>query len=408
MEKGEKVAALAVGINLVLFGIKYIFSTLSGSIALKADAFHSLSDVVASSTVFVGLIIAKRKTKSFPYGLYKVENLVSVGVALAIFYAGYEIVMEATKGIAVELKNIWLTIASVLCIIAITYGYSRYATKVGTEINSPSLIADAKHIGVDMFSSAMVLVVLLSSFAGINLDKISAFIIVVIIAWSGGKILIDGIRVLLDASLDYKTLSIAEKLILAEPQVMEIRHLMGRNSGRYKFIEADIFLKTHDLDKAHFIANQIEVNIKRQIKNVDRVLIYYEPSKKENFIYAIPLTDANRHGISRHFGEAPYFGLITVRIKDNKVIDQKIVENPFTQIERGKGILVAEFLNKHQIDVIITKESFEGKGPYYVFSNAAVDNLLTEEETVDKALESLGILFLKIESTPQDSLENTS
>jgi len=393
MEKGEKVAALAVGIHLVLFGIKYIFSTISGSIALKADAFHSLSDVVASSTVFVGLIIAKRKTKSFPYGLYKVENLVSVMVALAIFYAGYEIVMEATKGIAVELQNIWLTIASVLCIIVITYGYSRYATKVGTEINSPSLIADAKHIGVDMFSSAMVLVVLLSSFAGVNLDRISAFIIVVIIAWSGGKILIDGIRVLLDASLDYKTLSIAEKLVLAEPQVMEIRHLMGRSSGRYKFIEADIFLKTHDLDKAHFIANRIEANIKMQIKNVDRVLIHYEPSKKENFIYAVPLTDANQHRISRHFGEAPYFGLITVRIKDQKAIEQKIVANPFTQVEHGKGILVAEFLNKHQIDVIITRESFEGKGPYYVFSSAAVDNLLTEEETVEKAMERLGIFF---------------
>ena len=400
MEKGEKVAALAVGINLVLFGIKYIFSTLSGSIALKADAFHSLSDVVASSTVFVGLIIAKRKTKSFPYGLYKVENLVSVGVALAIFYAGYEIVMEATEGIAIELKNIWLTIASVLCIIAITYGYSRYATKVGKEINSPSLIADAKHIGVDMFSSTMVLVVLLSSFAGINLDKISAFIIVVIIAWSGGKILIDGIRVLLDASLDYKTLSIAEKLILAEPQVMEVPHLMGRNSGRYKFIEADIFLKTHDLDKAHFIANRIETNIKRQIKNVDRVLIHYEPSKKESFIYAVPLKDDNQNRISRHFGEAPYFALITVRIKDKKAIDQKIVKNPFTQVEHGKGILVAEFLNKHQIDVIITKENFEGKGPYYVFSNAAVDNLVTEEETVDKALESIGIFFKKNESAP--------
>jgi cation diffusion facilitator family transporter len=393
MDKGEKVAALAVAIHVVLFGIKYIFSMLSGSIALKADAFHSLSDVVASSTVFVGLNIAKRKTKSFPYGLYKVENLVSVMVAIAIFYAGYEIVMEATKGMAVELQHIWVTIASVLCVIVITYGYSRYAIKVGTEINSPSLIADAKHIGVDMFSSAMVLIVLLSSFAGVNMDRISAYIIVVIIAWSGGKILIDGIRVLLDASLDYKTLSIAEKLILAEPQVMEIQHLMGRNSGRYKFIEADIFLKTHDLDKAHFTAHRIEANIKRQIKNVDRVLIHYEPKKKENFIYAVPLTDANQHRISPHFGEAPYFGLITVRIKDKKAIDQKIVENPFTQVAHGKGILVAEFLNKHQIDVIITQESFEGKGPYYVFSNAAVENLLTEEETVDSALESIGIFF---------------
>ena len=393
MEKGEKVAALAVGIHLVLFGIKYTFSTLSGSIALKADAFHSLSDVVASSTVFGGLIIAKRKTKSFPYGLYKVENLVSVMVALAIFYAGYEIVMEATKGVAVELQNIWLTIASVLCIIVITYGYSRYATKVGTEINSPSLIADAKHIGVDMFASTMVLVALLSSFAGVNLDRISAFIIVFIIAWSGGKILIDGIRVLLDASLDYKTLSLAEKLILAEPQVMEIQHLMGRNSGRYKFIEADIFLKTHDLERAHFITDRIETNIKSQIKNVDRVLIHYEPSKKENLIYAVPLEYANQQRISRHFGEAPYFGLITVRIKDKKAIEQKVIANPFTQVDHGKGILAAEFLNKHLVDVVITKESFKGKGPYYVFSNAAVDNLITDQGTMEKALESFGIFF---------------
>ncbi|MBW2643980.1 MAG: cation diffusion facilitator family transporter [Deltaproteobacteria bacterium] len=393
MDKGEKVALLAIGINLFLFGIKYTFSTLSGSIALKADAFHSIADVVASSTVFGGLIIAKRKTKSFPYGLYKVENLVSVMVALAIFYAGYEIVMEATKGVAVELQNIWLTIASVLFIIAITYGYSRYATKVGTEINSPSLIADAKHIGVDMFSSTMVLVVLLSSFAGVNLDRISAFIIVVIIVWSGGKILIDGIRVLLDASLDYNTLSLAEKLILAEPQVMEIQHLMGRNSGRYKFIEADISLKTHDLNRAHFITNRIETNIKSQIKNVDRVLIHYEPSKKENFIYAVPLEYADQQRISRHFGEAPYFGLITVRIKDKKAIEQKVVANPFTQADHGKGILAAELLNKHLVDVVITKESFEGKGPYYVFSNAAVDNLITDQGTVEKALESFGIFF---------------
>ena len=63
MEKGEKVAALAVGIHLVLFGIKYLFSSLSGSIALKAEAFHSLSDVIASSTVFAGLILIVSRQK---------------------------------------------------------------------------------------------------------------------------------------------------------------------------------------------------------------------------------------------------------------------------------------------------------------------------------------------------------
>ncbi|MGB2929653.1 MAG: NifB/NifX family molybdenum-iron cluster-binding protein [Desulfobacterales bacterium] len=102
---------------------------------------------------------------------------------------------------------------------------------------------------------------------------------------------------------------------------------------------------------------------------------------------------ANQQRISRHFGEAPDFGLITVRIKDKKAIEQKIIANPFTQVEHGKGILVAEFLNKHLVDVVITKESFEGKGPYYVFSNAAVENLITDQGTVEKALESLGIFF---------------
>ena len=220
MEKSGKVSIVAIAVNLVLFGMKYTFAALSGSIALKAESFHSLSDVVAAFTVFGGLIIAQRKTKSFPYGLYKVENLVSTIVALSIFYAAYEIILEATKGGAVELKNVGFTMASVLCAILITYGLSRYQAKVGKEINSPSLMASAKHIRVDMFANAAVLVGLLSSFTGADLDRITAFIIVAIIAWAGGKILIDGIRVLLDASLDYKTLSLAEKLILAEPQVI--------------------------------------------------------------------------------------------------------------------------------------------------------------------------------------------
>ena len=392
-EKGQKVALLAIGANLVLFGLKYIFAGLSGSIALKAEAFHSLSDVIASSTVFAGLILARRKTRSFPYGLYKVENLVSVIVALAIFYAGYQIALEALKGGASSLQNLGITITSVFCAMVITFGFSRYEARVGAEIESPSLIADARHMWVDMLANAVVLAGLLSNLAGFNLDRIAAFIVVFFIAWAGAKILIDGVRVLLDASLDYATLSLAEKLISDEPQVIDIQNLAGRNSGRYKFIEAKIVLKTHDFDKANFIAHRIEANIKRQIKNVDRVLIHFEPTQKEILIYALPLKDANQNQISPHFGEAPYFSLVKVRVKDKKAIEHQVIENPFTQVKQGKGILVAEFLNKYFIDVIVTRESFDGKGPFYVFSNAAVENLLSARETIEEALGDIGIHF---------------
>jgi predicted Fe-Mo cluster-binding NifX family protein len=126
---------------------------------------------------------------------------------------------------------------------------------------------------------------------------------------------------------------------------------------------------------------------------VDRVLIHFEPTQKEILVYAFPLKDANPNPISPHFGEAPYFALVKVRIKDKKAIEQKVIENPFTQVGQGKGILVAEFLNKYSIDVVLTRESFEGKGPFYVFSNSAVENLLTESESIDAALDEIGIHF---------------
>lgn len=111
--------------------------------------------------------------------------------------------------------------------------------KVGKALNSPSLMADAKHMRADMFDNAVVLAGLCSNLTRLDLERMAAFVIVIFIAATGGKILIDGIRVLLDASLDYKTLSLAEKLILSEPQVIKIKSLTGRNSGRYKFIEAE-------------------------------------------------------------------------------------------------------------------------------------------------------------------------
>lgn len=96
----------------------------------------------------------------------------------------------------------------------------------------------------------------------------------------------------------------------------------------------------------------------------------------------------------------PYFTLITVSVKDNTAVGQKVFNNPFTHVQQGKGILVAELLNKHSIDVIITKEGFEGKGPFYVFSNAAVDNQVTEENTAKDAFERLEIFY------ESDNIEN--
>lgn len=395
MEKSEKVVLLGVLINLVIFGIKYLASIASDSVALKAEAFHTFTDFIAAVTVFVGLKIAKRKTKAFPYGLYKMENLVSVVISFIVLYTGYEIVLEVMHTPSSDPKNSGVAILCLIVAILMTFWFSRYEKKVGQEINSPLLIADASHVHIDVLSNVVVLVAFISNLLGYAFDKLAALIIVGFIIKTGFEIMKDGAKVLLDASLDYDTLNKVEKIIVEIPQVVQLKALTGRNSGRFKFIEATIILKTHDLEKAHFIADKIERCIKDQIKNIHQVLIHYEPVQKETITYVFPLAE-DQVSISSHFGEVKCFLFAIFKEKEKNAKQVYVLHNPYHQVEKAKGILAAEFLTKNNVDYVVAKSDFGNKGPAYVFANANINLILTDEETPKQALEKLG-LYLSVD-----------
>ncbi len=357
---------------------------------MKAESFHSLADLIASITVLIGLKIAKRKTKTFPYGLYKLENFLSVFISIAILYTGYEIILEVIHEPASAITHSWLAIISLLLSVLATFFFSRYEKRIAREINSPILLADAAHIRVDVLSNLIVLIAIISNLIGFGLDKIAAIIVVLIIVKTGLQILIDGARVLLDASVDYETLSRVAKIVLGTPQVVELKSLTGRNSGRFKFIEAMIVLKTHNLDKAHLIVEKIEQQARDEIKDINRVLIQYEPLHKAETVYALPLTE-DHAAISTHFGEAPHFLLITVKAGKKIASQVSIVDNPFGRIERGKGILAAELLVQNGVDVVIVKTDFASKGPFYVFADANIEVVQARDETPEDVLRSLGL-----------------
>ena len=90
-----RVALYSCAVNIFLMALEVRPRRASGSLALKADAVHSFADVISALTIFVGIVISDRKTKTFPEGLYKVENLVALLSALFIFYAAFEIGSDA-------------------------------------------------------------------------------------------------------------------------------------------------------------------------------------------------------------------------------------------------------------------------------------------------------------------------
>ena len=383
MEQNEKIGIYSIAVNLLLVGIKILLSILSGSLALVADAIHSSTDVISSATVLAGIKISKRTSRTFPFGLYKVENFVSLLSSIFIFAAGYEIVHTIFfKTQNLKIENLPYAMGGVVLTIGITFAFSRYELREGKAINSPSLIADAQHIRTDMLSSGVILAGLIGSTFGLNLDKVAALLVVFFVAKAGLNILIDATRVLLDASIDFKTMDQVKTIIMKDPKVISINTLWGRNSGPFKFIEADIVVKAGSLEKAHFVSSKIEKEIKQNISHVDHILIHYEPQKKETTTCAVPVIE-DKTAIAEHFGSAPYFYVATKREKDGVLVSEAYFHNPVSEDEKGKGIKVSEWLLDKGVDLVYSSRGFEGKGPGYVFSDAGVDIIVMEYKTLE-------------------------
>ncbi len=388
-----RVAWASIAVNVFLSLLNLAIAAASGSLAVAAEMVHNLVDLVASVAVLVGVKLSERESRAFPYGLYKVENVVAVGVAILIFFTGYEIAKEALFAQErAATVNGWM-LAGVALSAVIPLAFSLYEARVGRALNSPSLLADAAEYRAHVFSSGVVFLALVGQLIGVPLDRYAALVIVVLIAKTGWELLADGMRVLLDASLDAETLDQVHALIEAEPAVTGIRSLVGRNAGRYRFIEAEVALRVDDLEKAHAVSQRIERTIRQQVPHVERVLLHYEPRTRTHLRYAVPLADA-AGTISEHFGEAPFFGLVTVRLADGEshgepgrtVERQEVVANPHVRVEKAKGIRVGEWLVGLKADVVLLRESVQGKGPAYVFADAGVETRLTEAQNLAGAI----------------------
>jgi predicted Fe-Mo cluster-binding NifX family protein len=221
---------------------------------------------------------------------------------------------------------------------------------------------------------------------GIPLDRYAAMVIVVLVVKTGWDLLSDGMRVLLDASLDAETLDQVRAIIEAEPTVTEVRSLVGRNAGRYRFIEADVVLRVDDLEKAHAVSERLAAAIRAEVPHVERVQLHYEPQARTHLRYALALADTNGL-LSDHFGEAPFFGLVNVRLADGQIERAEVLANPHQHVEKAKGIRVAEWLVGLKADAVLLHEDVRGKGPAYVFRDAGVETHLTQAATQSDAIE---------------------
>jgi cation diffusion facilitator family transporter len=382
-------------LNLLLALMKALLAFFSGSLTITASAVDSATDAVASLAIFIGILLSGRKSVSFPLGLYKLENIAAVVIAIFIFIAGYEIVQQVLRPASAPPDISPLTIGLLAGGTVAAFLFGRYATAVGNQTGSPTLIAEGRHRQVDVLASIVVVGSIILSyfhvhidFWGLSIDRIGAGLILVFILKAGWDLLSDGMRVLLDASIDAETLYRIRSIIQSEPLVDGVQSLMGRSAGRFQFIQGSITLKTRDLVRAHAIGTQIESEIRRQVPHIERIMIRYAPQKKTHELLALPL-DAAGGRISGHFGEAPYYGFVRIRTDDRSIGRLGVIANPHCTVETAKGIRVAEWLISRGVGHVAVKEKIAHRGPGYVLSNGGVRIHNTHAESIAQAIDDI-------------------
>jgi len=376
----ERWALGSLVLNTILTILKFIFAIITGSLALMAEAIHSFSDLVASVVSLVSVKLAAKKTSEYPYGLYKLENVASVIISFFLFFAAYEIIKEAFFSQEERvIKHTELAIGVMVIAMIATFIYSRLELKAAKKLNSPALLADAQHIWADFLSSLIVIVGLVGTYFGYNLDKYAAAIVALFVFYSGWEIFSSGLKVLLDVSLEKDEIEKIKKIIYSHPAVVDIKHIRGRVAGSFKFLDIELLLHNFSLRETHRIVDEIERKIKEKIPNIDSVFIHYEPVRQEGLRIAFLVDDEKN---IKDFSSANK--IITVDLSDNGNVQ---INNPLDVEPDEREI--GDILSKINIDIVVASHHPEEFEVRWKLTRAGVMVWETDKKNFDEALEEI-------------------
>lgn len=249
--------------NTVLFGLKYWAGIVTGSLALIADAWHTLSDTISSVIVLIaGKVSRKPADDDHPFGHGRAEHIAAIIIGVLLCIVAFDFVVSAIEKFGSKEKTVYGTIAWVVTIVSILSkeAMAQYAFWAAKKSNSSILKADAWHHRSDALSSIVILVGLAVGKYFWWTDAVLSFIVALMIAYVGYEILSKEITSLLGESPSEELLlSIRETAQNAYDQPIHLHHIHIHNYGQHSEMSCHIKLPPRmPLEEVHEICTKIE------------------------------------------------------------------------------------------------------------------------------------------------------
>lgn len=274
---------LSIVINTLLFVLKYWAGIATGSLALIADAWHTLSDSVSSVVVLIaGKISHRPADKEHPFGHGRAEHIAAVVIGLLLAVIAFDFVVGAYEKFRSRERAYYSAIAWIVTVVSILLkeALAQYAFWVGKKANSPILRADGWHHRSDALSSVVVLVGIVFGSHFWWTDAVLSFIVALMIGWGSWEILSKEIQSLLGRSPSPELIDAIKKTggSICKEEI-HLHHIHLHNYGKHTELSLHIKLNPDmPLYEAHEICSRIEIAIKKEFGFI--ATVHPEPLEK--------------------------------------------------------------------------------------------------------------------------------
>lgn len=258
---------VSVFINVALFALKYYFGLIHNSVAIVADAVHTLSDAGTSVVVIIGFWIAYRPPdEGHPFGHGRAEQIGAVVIGTLLGVAGFEFLMSSYEKLVSgeALTFSWILVGILLFSSVVKELLARWALRLGKSYESRSMIGDAWHHRSDAIATALLA---LGVLIGANywwVDGLLGMLVSLIIVYTSVKIVLETSRELLGSEPTKHEEELLNNLAReVSPLIENVHHVHIHKYGDH--VEASLHIrlpKTIKLEDAHEIATKLENKIK--------------------------------------------------------------------------------------------------------------------------------------------------
>ena len=279
---------ISIIVNTGLFGLKIWAGIVSGSIALTADAWHTLSDSLSSIIVIFGIKLSSKKPdKEHPFGHGRWEQVAAIFIGFLLGIIAYDFLKDSIINFQSKESANFGILAVVVTIISIVVKESlaQYAFYIGKKTDNLSVKADGWHHRTDALSSVVVLIGIFISDRFWWIDSFLGLIIALMLFYAAYEIISDAVSKLLGETPSDEIIEEIEQII-DEVTTLDIKphHYHIHNYINNKELTFHIKVENSmDVETAHGIATKIENKIKEDLKIV--TTIHIEPIDFEHKKY---------------------------------------------------------------------------------------------------------------------------